>query len=216
MWGGSLRPASLQGTKVPICGWSAEGRGIGPKSSPQCRSPACSSQMAGYNAETGRSSNENICCELQNKTQTPNSPNRREDSFGFCLEGGEVGSWRVGADGQRMRSSHEHVRLGSHQQPWTGAESRVWTSGSVLGSDPQKALGHPAARIKDQTPTPTAALPTSGPGTPRQGCFTSPTESAPCAPQGSLKLPPKPPALGLAQTSPGTSSSGSKLQGRSL
>lgn len=58
----------LQATKVPLCGWSAEGRGAGPKLPSQGHSPACSGQMPGYSAENGRSFNENIYCELQNKT----------------------------------------------------------------------------------------------------------------------------------------------------
>lgn len=187
-WGGSLRPDSLQGTKVPICGWSVEGRGIGPKSSPQCRSPACSSQMAGYNAETGRSSNENICCELQNKTQTPNSPNRREDSLGFCSEGGEVGSWQVGADGQR---------------PCTARISTPgWDPVSSPGHAPNPGCGHPAMswagipRRPSGTPQPEPRTkhlfcphprlqlhcPPQGLAHHGQGCFTPPTKSAPSAP----------------------------------
>lgn len=82
---------SLQGTKHPLCGQSAAGRGAKPELPPHYRSPAHSGQMAGYNGETGRSRNENIYCELQNKTQTPTGPNRREDSLGFHFKCGGSG-----------------------------------------------------------------------------------------------------------------------------
>lgn len=52
--------------------------------------------MAGYNGETGRSLNENIYCELQNKTQTPTGPDRREDSLGFRFKCGGSGKLTSG------------------------------------------------------------------------------------------------------------------------
>ena len=96
---------SLQGTQHPLCGPSAEGRGASPELPPHCHSLAHSGQMAGYNGETGRSLNENIYCELQNKTQTPTGPNRREDSPGFRFQYGGSG---------RLASGMLMVNVGGH------------------------------------------------------------------------------------------------------
>ena len=101
---------SLQGTERPLCGQSAEGRGASPELLPHHRFPAHSGQMAGYNGETGRSLNENIYCELQNKTQTPTGPNRREDSPGFHFQCG--GSGRL-ASGRLMANVGGHRPGGS-------------------------------------------------------------------------------------------------------
>lgn len=84
--GRSLKPASASRAPKSFLRQSAEGRKTAPELPLYCLSPALSSQMAGYNGEAGRSFNENIYCELQNKTQTPTGPDRREDSLGFRLE----------------------------------------------------------------------------------------------------------------------------------
>lgn len=124
---------SLQGTERPLCGQSAEGRGASPELPPHHRFPAHSGQMAGYNGETGRSLNENIYCELQNKTQTPTGPNRREDSPGFHFQCGGSG---------RLASGMLMANVGGHGPGGSPLPCTSCTSASEAGKSYRQLPSH--------------------------------------------------------------------------
>ena len=122
--------------------------------------------MAGYNGEAGRSLNENIYCELQNKTQTPTGPNRREDSLEFRCEC--RGSERL-ARGALM--ANVKGPRSSQSPPWHSlskcvANRETPVDSSICIPDPrvghpalQKALRHPHAEFQEQTPPPPPSHP---------------------------------------------------------
>ena len=122
--------------------------------------------MAGYNGEPGRSLNENIYCELQNKTQTPTGPNRREDSLGFhceCRGSERLASGVLTASVKGPRSSQS--------PPWHSLSKcdtlrDIPADSSICLPDPR--LGHPAlwkalrpphSDFQDQMPPPPPSHP---------------------------------------------------------
>lgn len=136
--------------------------------------------MAGYNGEPGRSLNENIYCELQNKTQTPTGPNRREDSLGFrceCRGSERLASGVLTANVKGPRSSQS--------PPWHACPSAS-PSGKSLLTAPYafqipdldiQLSGRPSGLhtrnsrtecLLPRHPTPSVALPTGGYGTCRR------------------------------------------------
>ena len=167
--------------------------------------------MAGYNGEAGRSLNENIYCELQNKTQTPTGPNRREDSLEFRCEC--RGSERLARG----------VLMANVKGPWSAsllpgtACPRVLLTGKPLLTAPYAfqileldiqlsrrpsgihTQNSRSERLRPHHPTPSGALPTraTAPAATRPPLGTGPAFPCPQSqlhphPQGSLNLPPPP------------------------
>lgn len=172
--------------------------------------------MAGYNGEAGRSLNENIYCELQNKTRTLTGPNRREDSLEFRCEcrGSERlarGVLMANVKGPRSASLLPGTacpRVLLTGKPLLTApyafqilELDIQLSRRPSGIHTQNSRSE---RLRPHHPTPSGALPTRGYGTcshqaptRNRACFSLPTESAPSSPQGVSEFAPTPIPLRL-------------------